>query len=246
MTDIIQKQFAPVMKFEDPCVTFHPLLCEAEFLTENAVWDNVMVDVRPWNQFRNRPSERDRWLRVFDLEEIITNTEVPGLMEEMVLQKVKLLIKDEKFREAIELLKVAKRENTYNPVLQYHLGICYRKYGKENWAIKIFRELVDGRLLPEKAHENCLANLLQLETRNLINAGNLKEALPKLLELLQYDPDDPYSNYYTGIWYINNNQPDKAVPYITKVVNSKEGDVKSEILEDCNWFLKEYGDNSQE
>ncbi len=159
--ELIQKYVEPVFTVEDPCVTFLPLFWEVEYLWPGEQF-NEKVNLSKWNNFRANPSERDRRIRVFSLEDVFNNEDFMNeILVRNTIRECVALIKNKKYKDALTLVKKFNFRYPDNPLIKFYIGFCHAKLGREKWTKRIFTELIDDGSLPEDYLSICVDFLAQ-------------------------------------------------------------------------------------
>lgn|GEM_PF-6333639 len=152
---LIQEKFEPVFKAEDPCVTFFPVFMEAEFLW-HGIHFSKSVNLAPWNQFRQNPSEKDRSIRVYDLYYLLENKLfIEIIMLKDFMEKGFAFYKEEDYPRALTCYKKAARLNPGEPLPKFYVGVCQAKLGHPKWASQVFKELILEKKLPVELLSVC-------------------------------------------------------------------------------------------
>lgn len=233
--DLIEKHFDPVFEAEDPCVSFYPLLAEVEYYSPNTFSAESKADVRAWNRFRLSPSERDRKVRVYDLDEFFANTNKPGLAGPVNKLLALDHIRRKEFKEALSYLQNARREMPGDAVVKYFTGWCHFEIGKRDWAMRMFRESLESGDLPENMRQIAKKMVLLNDGTSLTYEMRFGEAEPILREVLEFAPDNFDAMLYLGVCCNSLGKLDEAESLMVKLL--ARNDLTEEARDVCDKVL---------
>ncbi len=194
---LIQKYYEPVWKVEDPCVTFRPLLWEAELLAEKSGFGNIRIDKSQWNKFRLNPGDRDKFVEVYELDKLFTGEAGDAMLSFGALKTVPDWIKQGKLDFALTELKKAKRVLKDNPEVHYRIGQCFFLKERYKWAVNAFSQAVELEDVPTDLSQVCRGFLLLSEGILLTKEDKHEAAIPKLEEATVCFEEDETMKTYT-------------------------------------------------
>lgn len=196
--EMIQQHFTPVFTAEDPVVTFPPLFMEVEYLFKEQFSKSIRLD--KWNDFWAKPSENDKTVWVYDLEDFFSKLdENSPLACALFAQQAENLMEKGDIKEATLFLKNAKRKHPKDSKITYLLGMCYLSSGRHNWAIRQLKEALELGGLEGKEYTESLVAVKTVDAQNFMDKGLFMEALVALEEALKHKPDDCYLIVNKGI-----------------------------------------------
>lgn len=229
--DIIYENLQPVFKAKDPCVTFFPLFAEVEYYSPSPG-----SEVVAWNRFRQHPSERDRCVRVYRLNDFFLNTDTPRIVGEIQFLQASVLYGKGRLKEAVMLLKKSLRNIPGNPMPKYYLGLCYRQMGQSAWAARVCREALEEENLPKEVHDGCQSIVLLSEAEELVSAERFADAVPKLTGFLAILPGSKMGRFYLAASYFNLRRISESKELLSSLL-SEEG-VDDGIRNQCREILE--------
>lgn len=172
--EVFRKHFEPVFKAEDPCVTFFPLFMEVEYLWTGTQFGKG-TNLDHWNNFRKNPAECDRWVRVYDIEQLKSRIESPEIIRNAAIAEAESLIARKSFKEASVTLKKGLMSLPGEPALKYLLAHCYIGEGRTDWAIRILGEIVAMDNITDQTRAEALEELFMQESKKLLDKGRFSE-----------------------------------------------------------------------
>jgi len=199
---IIRKYYDPVFCVEDPCATFYPLRAEAEYYTPSVCITNDVVDVTKWNRFVKSPSERDKYVCVYDLKQIFNNNSRYGIAGKLLFMEAMFYIRTGRYNEAKTALRKSQHHMDYDPTLKYQLAICYFRTERPDWGTKLLKELVEEGKLPPYEMKDAIWILEFNEAMELFTNKRFFESIVKLREILHENPNDYLAWYHLALCHL--------------------------------------------
>jgi non-specific serine/threonine protein kinase len=131
------------------------------------------------------------------------------LSAHLVLGILEFYVESNKQGAATIFKKILERERN-NPDALRWLALSYLVLGKEEEARPISIRLL--QLDPATPETNGIRGWVEM------HAGLFQEATPYYEKWLQLDPDQPFTQYYTSLFYAINNEPDKSIQLLDSLV----------------------------
>jgi hypothetical protein len=155
----IQTHCEPEWKIEDPCVTFEPFLWESELLSEKAGFNNLAIDKSRWNNFRLNPSERDKFIEVYNLNELFEGKFKEKMLAFKALKTARKLMKDGQVEKALPELRTAGRIMKDNGEIDCLTGQCFFNQAKYKWSARAFEKGLSKKELTDETRKQAEAFL---------------------------------------------------------------------------------------
>lgn len=217
--ELIQNHCRPVFEVEDPCATFFPLRMEVELYTRRGVYEQGPVEVAPWNRFRMAPSEADRRVRVYDLNEFFTRLESPGIIEYISLYMARDLCEKSRFEEALKFLRLAEKNGLREDSrVKYFTALCHAQLGKEEWAARGMKKLAEDPAARPEVRDSAQVFLHMKAINEAVRALRFEDALEDIKKVLDIKPRQTVAMLYEAVCIFHLRGADAARPVFTKLL----------------------------
>ncbi|HOO56665.1 MAG TPA: tetratricopeptide repeat protein [bacterium] len=237
----ITENCEPVFTVEDPCAVFYPLLAEAEFHSSSTLSVGVKANVEKWNEFRLNPSDEDKQVNVYDLQEFFTEKHSDELLCKIHNEKGIFLFKHHQYKEAVNEYKRALRYSPDNITTRFNLSICYIKLDRLNWAKKLLTELINSEKLPDDTRLDVNKYMKFISFLEHYDEADFHEALKLLYELNDFE-ETYLIPFYKTICHVKVKEFEPALTNARIVLQSEN--LPEEAENYCRTLLEKFPDRT--
>lgn len=239
--DVIEKHLAPVFRCEDPNVTCIPLQTENEYHHPNLNDPREVSYVARWNRFVLMPEIKDRFVRVYDLDQLFQpRDETTAAARDMLLATARMA--DGDYKTALDLLRKAQRHG--DPALvKYYTGVCHRNMERNSWALRALREAADTVALPPDLLAECRALILTIEAEDAMNARDFDTAAGRFRGLLELNPFNASPRFHLGVCLVNLGRSSEAAQQFETILADRN--LPEPLRRNCEQIMEQLRNQQQ-
>ena len=126
----------------------------------------------------------------------------------------------------------------YDPVVKYHLAMCYYKTGKSDWGYKMLCELLGDGKLPSDKHKEAHDIVIIQKAMDFYNEKRFDDAMAIFLEMQNNNPNDRLAQFYIGMCYFGLGNVNKAIDIFRELIG--RNDIDDDTRDVCNTIISRY------